>query len=151
MESGNMVHPTGKYQPMENHIRLSFKSLVLGLILALVSQASFAQTTDHVLKGTVSDRIYNEPIVGANIVLAGTTIGTVTDAEGKFEFPQKLKEGDQIKFTFIGYEPATYTIGKETDEILTVNMLLDIQVLIETAVADPVIQKKRSWRVKDWF
>jgi hypothetical protein len=134
---------------MKNRIRFSFRPALLGLFVALASQASFAQTTDHVVKGTVSDRFYHEPIPGANILLVGSTVGTVTDAEGKFEFPQRLKEGDQLRFTFIGYQPATFTVGKETNEVLTLNMELDIEVMIETAVADPVIPKKKAWlRIK---
>jgi hypothetical protein len=136
---------------MKNHIRLTFKTALFGLLLALVSQALFAQTT-HVVKGTVSDRLYQDPVIGANVVLVGTTIGTVTDAEGKFEFPQRLKEGDKIQFTFVGYKPATFTVGNETGEVLTLHMELDIDVMIETAVADPVIPRnaKKGW-IKDWF
>lgn len=136
---------------MENRIRLSFKTGLFGLLLALISQASFAQTT-HVVKGTVSDRLYQDPVIGANVILLGTTAGVITDAEGKFEFPQRLKEGDKLQFTFVGYKPATFTVGKETDEVLTIHMELDIDVMIETAVADPEIPKKaRHGWIKDWF
>jgi hypothetical protein len=126
---------------------------LLGLILVFVSVASFAQTPGHKVKGTVSDHIYKEPIPGANILLVGTTIGTVTDTRGNFEFPQTLKEGDQLKFSSLGYQPITFTVGKETDEVLTVRIELDIEVLIETAVADPIIPKKKAWfpGIKDWF
>jgi len=139
---------------MENRIRLSIKPALLGLIFAFTSTALFAQTTDHLVKGTVADHLYKDPIPGANVMLVGTTIGTVSDVDGKFEFPQRLKEGDQLKFTFVGYQPQTFTVGAQTDEILTVNIELDIEVLIECAIADPVIQKKsaKTWHsIKDWF
>ena len=34
--------------------------------------------------GRVLQRIDNEPVIGANIVVTGTTIGTITDVEGRF-------------------------------------------------------------------
>lgn len=70
---------------MENHIRLSFKPALIGLLFAYVNAASFAQTSDHIVKGTVADHFYRDLIPGAAVILVGTTIGTVTDLDGKFE------------------------------------------------------------------
>jgi hypothetical protein len=54
---------------------------VLALFASLVV---FAQGT---LSGTIIDEKYVEPLIGANVILEGTAIGTSTDFDGKYQFP----------------------------------------------------------------
>lgn len=51
-------------------------------------------------KGIVSDDL--GPIAGAYVVLEGTSISTTTDFDGYFEFPEKLKKGDVLVFSYVG-------------------------------------------------
>ena len=51
--------------------------------------ALYAQT--HTVSGTVIDKDANEPLIGANVLIKGTTIGTVTDLDGKYT----LQAGDK--------------------------------------------------------
>lgn len=53
------------------------------------------------IKGTVKDA--TGPVVGASVIIKGTTNGTVTDLDGKFEL-SGLKTGDIIQISYIGYE-----------------------------------------------
>ena len=39
------------------------------------------------MKGRVLDEEYSSGIIGANVLIKGSTIGTVTDEEGRFELP----------------------------------------------------------------
>ena len=55
--------------------------LVLGLLLSV---GAVAQQMS--VKGTVKDQT-GEPIIGANVLVKGTTTGVVTDLDGKFEVP----------------------------------------------------------------
>ena len=49
----------------------------LTFLLGMFVTALYAQT--HTVSGTVIDKDANEPLIGANVLIKGTTIGTVTD------------------------------------------------------------------------
>lgn len=71
------------------------------------------QEKDITVKGTVLDE-NGLPLPGTNIILKGTAIGTQTNFDGEFEFPEKLKKGDVLIFSFIGYGSKTVVINNET-------------------------------------
>jgi outer membrane receptor protein involved in Fe transport len=61
------------------------RKVILTSVLALfASLVVFAQGT---LSGTIIDEKYVEPLIGANVILEGTAIGTSTDFDGKYQFP----------------------------------------------------------------
>jgi hypothetical protein len=79
----------------------------ISLVLMIITISSFAQ------KGRIEGKIYdasnNQPVPFANIIILGTSTGTVTDVDGKFEFTN-LKPGYvNLQVTFIGYKPETST------------------------------------------
>jgi hypothetical protein len=108
------------------------------------------------LKGIVLTE-ENEPLAGANIILKGSTAGTVADADGRFEFPQKVKEGDVIAVYFIGFEPKEYTVQKKNSDELTIQMVCDYSIMGELVVVGGVYAEKPSmfrrlwWKVKGLF
>ncbi|WP_298140406.1 SusC/RagA family TonB-linked outer membrane protein [Flavobacterium sp.] len=69
-------------------------------LLLLLPFSVFAQST---LEGVVKDSKSKQPIPGVNVVVQGATAGTSTDLDGKFKLA-KLKSGDKIVFSFIGYK-----------------------------------------------
>ena len=73
---------------------------VIGLIglICLVCNGVMGQTQ---LKGRVCDE-KGEPVIGASIVVKGTTNGTATDLDGNFIL--KAKVGQTIQITYIGYK-----------------------------------------------
>jgi hypothetical protein len=89
--------------------------------------------TEKTLKGIVMDEA-NEPMPGVNLVLKGSTIGTFADVNGRFEFPQKVKEGDVICFYFIGYISKEYVVPKDAGNELEIQMVCDVTTLGEVAV-----------------
>lgn len=52
------------------------------------------------IKGTVVDD-KGEPVIGANVIVVGTSVGTITDIDGVFKI--NAKAGAKLKITFIGY------------------------------------------------
>lgn len=72
---------------------------VLVSIISLFSAAVYAQGT---ITGKVLDAETEEALIGASVVLEGTTIGTITDIDGNFSL--SVKEGEQtINISYIGY------------------------------------------------
>lgn len=78
----------------------------------------------YTLTGTIVDEA-NEPLPGVNVVLKGTTIGTQTDFDGKFEFPQQLEVNDILVFSFIGYETKTYQVAASTNSNIDISLAFD--------------------------
>ena len=65
------------------------------------------------VSGTVTNASTGETLPGVNVVVTGTTVGTITDSAGKYsiEVPQGSKS---LTFSFIGMEPQEITIGTLT-------------------------------------
>jgi len=91
------------------------------------------------ITGTVTDK--NGPIPGANVVVTGTTMGAITDLNGKFsiEVPQGAKS---LTFTFVGMEPQEITIGTLTQ--IDVTMTESAISLEEVVVVGYGTQKKAT-------
>jgi TonB-linked SusC/RagA family outer membrane protein len=77
----------------------SRKSLFILAALLLIGPLAWAQRK---LSGSVLDAKNNEPLVGASIVVPGTTTGTSADAEGKFSLTIP-ESSTSIQVSFIGY------------------------------------------------
>jgi hypothetical protein len=77
----------------------------------------------QIIRGVVKSDEDHLPLPGVTVYLKGSTENTVTDADGRFEFPRKLEEGDVLVFNFIGLEAQEHTIPKKPTEKLEVSML----------------------------
>ena len=76
----------------------TFKVLLMFIVGLFLSVNTFAQQI--VVKGIVKDTT-GEPIIGANVIVKGTTNGTITDFDGNFLL--NANKGDIIIISFIGY------------------------------------------------
>jgi|GEM_PF-766115 len=65
------------------------------------------------IKGTVKDE-HGNPIQGASIILKGSTHGTITDADGKYEFEKPVGESGGLIAIHPGYEQKSNTLSTET-------------------------------------
>lgn len=113
-----------------------FKRLYLIAILILNSAFLWAQNGS--IDGKISDHRSQETIVGANVVIEGTTVGSSTDIDGNFVIPN-LKPGTyNIVVSFVTYKTQTINdvvveAGKITT--LSVSLLEDVAELAEIVVA----------------
>lgn len=85
-----------------------FKNALLFGFMFMSTLTVFSQSK---VTGTVIDGEFNQPLAGASVVVKGTTTGTATDFDGKFEITTSQKSGE-IVISFLGYETKTvsYTI-----------------------------------------
>lgn len=93
---------------------------------------------DFNVSGTVVDE-QNQPLPGVNILLKGTSLGTATDAEGKFSISVRDKD-DVLIFSFIGYTTTEVLVGDQTQ--LSISLQADIATLSEVVVVGYGTQKK---------
>ena len=93
------------------------KQYIIILILlvsgALTATPALAQKagTKHTVTGKVTDQS-GEPLIGATVLVTGTTIGASTNAAG--EYTIQVPEGASLTFQYIGYEPKTEKVGSRT-------------------------------------
>ncbi|HZH71778.1 MAG TPA: TonB-dependent receptor, partial [Mariniphaga sp.] len=141
--------------------RKQMKSMVFFMLLVLISWNSYSQ--DIAVQGKVSDAA-GEPLIGVNVVEAGTLNGTITDVNGGFT----LKVSDSnatLKLTYIGYEPQTLELAgrsqvdivmqestSELDEVVVVGYGTQKKVTITgsvDAIAGEEIQNRSAVLVSD--
>lgn len=83
------------------------------------------------ISGVVTDAITKEPIIGANIIIEGTTKGTVTDIDGRFslDLPQ---QNAVIVISYLGYNTERVSVGSGSE--VEVKLIPDIKSLEEVVV-----------------
>ncbi len=81
------------------------------------------------ISGSVVDKM--GPVIGASVLVKGTTNGIMTDMDGKFEL-EGLKNGDVIQISYIGY--VTQEIKYTGQSTISVKMEEDSQALDEVVV-----------------
>ena len=128
---------------------LSYLSILSFAFLSLLAiQNIDAQQTNEqagLLVGTVLDHD-NLPLPNMSIVLKGTKIGTSTNFEGEFTFPQKLKEGDVLIFSALGYSPKRIKIGKDQTVL---NVIMEAELVELMGAVDtnkPYTSKRTLWQ-----
>jgi len=84
------------------------KRILLALALTTILTNLFAQT--KTISGKINDASNRESLIGASIIVKGTTIGVITDADGKFtlDIPETAKT---LVVTYLGYEPREISVG----------------------------------------
>ncbi len=109
-----------------------FYPLVLFWSIGMLS----AQNT---VSGTVTSGTENEPLIGANIIVKGTSIGTVTDLDGNFilEVPSL---DDTLQLSYTGYQNQEVPIAGRAE--VNIQMYLSSELLDEVIVVGYGTQKK---------
>ena len=113
------------------------KSLFLLVCLVLSGITVFAQ--EKTVTGVVTDS-FNEPLIGASIVVQGTTNGVITDLDGKYSI--KVTPGATLQFSYVGMEKQSVKVGNQS--VINVQLKDDSQMLAETVVIGYGSAKKRD-------
>lgn len=99
-----------------------------------------ANTKQRTITGTVVDN-NNEPLIGVNVVVEGTSTGTATDFDGKFTLA--ISENDtKLLFSYIGYESQLIDISQKQN--VRVVMREDGELLDELVVTALVLNVLRK-------
>ena len=128
---------------VQSILRLNKKSKIVGILIVsltisspsifaenrnVLSQQENVEADEKLITGIVIDDS-GEPVIGANITIEGTTIGTITDLDGKFSL--QVSPSSVIKITYIGYKQQLIQIGNKNN--------LKIVIQEETANLDEVV------------
>jgi TonB-linked SusC/RagA family outer membrane protein len=113
---------------------------LVGLILLLGSQTAWAQR----ITGTVADE-EGQTVLGVSVLVKGTTRGTITDLDGKFELA--ATKGESLVFSLVGYAQQTVAV---TEGVGTMNIVLGggnvkMDEVVVTALGTRVEKRKNGY------
>ncbi len=111
-----------------NLIHKLLRSVFLFLISFVIVYTVNAQGRE--ITGSVSDSQTGESLIGVNVQILGTTVGTVTNVDGTFTIT--ASSGQSLVFSYVGYESRTIEITDQTT--LDVAMTLSYERLDEVVV-----------------
>lgn len=107
---------------------------------SLVSPSGAEQSKGILVKGTVFDED-KLPIIGANIMVKGTSLGTITDMDGNFNLTVPYEDA-VLTVSFIGY--TTKDIPLKGQRQLNITLVEDSKTLQEVVVIGYGSQKKTT-------
>nr|MCU0369583.1 carboxypeptidase-like regulatory domain-containing protein [Cyclobacteriaceae bacterium] len=110
---------------------------VLLFLWLACSHAVLAQ--ERVVSGTVKDE-NGAAMPGVNVLVVGTSNGTVTDASGKYSI--SVGSGSRLLFSFIGYTSQEVAVGASTT--VDVSLKVDVTELSEIVVTGYASQEKKD-------
>lgn len=94
---------------------------------------------DVTVTGTVVDS-EGEPLIGATVMVTGTTTGAITDVDGKFSI--KAAPGKEIRISYVGYLPHTFKVRQGETDYGRIVLNSDSQSLDDVVVIGYGTQKK---------
>ncbi len=126
---------------MTKYLRIIF----IGLYLLILQANIFAGTTGKIA-GQVTDKTTGEALIGVNIILLGTNLGSATDVDGSF-FILNIPPGTyQIKATLVGYSAVNFeNVKVSVDQTTRLDFqmgqeAIEINNVVVTA-SKPLVQK----------
>jgi TonB-linked SusC/RagA family outer membrane protein len=138
--------PHGKLRQLLLPLKLSIIISILTTFSALaldlgVTTSSAIDVQQQKVTGTVLDSKTNEPLIGVNVSVEGTTVGAITDLSGKYSLviPGSAKT---LVFTYVGYTPVKIQLqGQNT---IDVKMTAEVLSLDEVVVVGYGTQKRAT-------
>ena len=102
-----------------------------------VGSVNILQQKGKTVSGVITDAY--GAVIGANVVVKGTTTGTVTDVDGKFTLVNVPADA-VLQISYIGYETQEIKVGRQT--VFNIRLNEDSQALDEVVVVGYGVQKK---------
>ncbi len=110
------------------------------LIVVLTTITAYTQNT---IRGEIFDATNNDPIIGANVIIKGSTEGTTSDWDGSFEFQTDKDYPITIEFSYIGY--TTKELILTNNKRITINLEEDVEVIdVVEVVASRISDKQKE-------
>ncbi|MDR2917203.1 MAG: TonB-dependent receptor [Tannerella sp.] len=122
-----------KYKIEDRYILVSKNENVKAIPVQAVQQQ------DQIVMGIITDA-YNDPVTGANIVVKGTSRGTISDFDGKYSI--QVNPGETLLFSYLGFQTVERIVNNEKN--IDIQMAEDSQALDEVVVVGFGGQRKAN-------
>ena len=122
---------------------------VEGTNILLTRRPAAPQSRAVSVTGRVTDAS-GQPIVGASVIVRGTTVGVSTDAEGRFALEVPSPAASQtLEVSYLGYETAAVPVGSRTSfEVTLQESSSEIEQVVVTALGIKRQEKALSYNVQ---
>jgi TonB-linked SusC/RagA family outer membrane protein len=120
-------------------IRAKMRFLFLALSFTCFL-GGFAAAQQNAISGTVKDAATGEALIGVTVLVKGTTMGALTDIDGKFTLP--VNSPATLQLSFVGY--TTQEVAAKPGTQITIAMALELTAISEVVVVGYGTQKKES-------
>ncbi|MEX2603250.1 MAG: TonB-dependent receptor [Gracilimonas sp.] len=97
----------------------AYRNLIVTLLFLLISNSLFAQGT---LKGVVTDQTDGNTLIGASVIIVGTSLGTATNIEGQYEIRRVPTGQVQVRVSYIGYQSEVFDLNIVEDSTITLDV-----------------------------
>ncbi len=87
------------------------RKLIIATLFFCVLFSVESLHSQNVIKGVIIDAVTNDPIIGGNVIVEGTTQGTITDWDGSFEFETAASYPVNIMCSYIGYDEVLIVVS----------------------------------------
>ena len=144
-----------KDTPLNNVLNTLFQSsdiayAVENTSIVLSQKAPAAQPGQPV---TVTGKVVDAsgmPVIGAAVIVKGTTIGTSTGVDGDFSLQVPSPSADAVlEINYLGYEPIAQTVGSRTNITFTLReSAVDVDAVVVTALGIKRSEKALSYNVQ---
>lgn len=105
--------------------KLSFP-IKLTLLILMISPAVFGQGA---MRGIVTDEATSKPLVGANVYLLSTALGSATDLEGIFRIVHIPEGRYTLRVSYIGYQTKNLEVKIQNDQTVELDVALTYEVI----------------------
>ena len=102
---------------------------------AIMISAAFAQY--GTISGTVVDRETGETLIGANVIVIGTSLGAATNLDGKFNIVNIPAGSYAVKVTYVGYQELTVSNIRVVDGLTA--YVEDLELASEALETEPIL------------
>lgn len=122
---------------------MQIKRLTLPIILCAIGMVFFAQNSfaQGTITGTVYDDNSGETLIGATVILKGTSTGITTDIDGNFSLKVNQNPPLTLVINFLGYTQQEITVNSFSDKV-RVNLTTDQVMMSEVEVVGSRISEK---------
>ena len=132
---------------MKTNSKLSINrpAAILFAVIGFLFYSTSINAQDIQVKGIVKGKSEDviEILSGANVYIKGTTIATSTNTKGEFTFPRKLKAGEILIFSYLGYEKKSVRIRPNTT-FLSVILEEDDNEILGAPMSNKRFKSKRN-------
>ncbi|MEN7549426.1 SusC/RagA family TonB-linked outer membrane protein [Rapidithrix thailandica] len=118
--------------------------LICMVVMAFLCYCPVAlgQNSDKVVSGTVKSASDDNPLPGVNVLIKGTSIGAITDANGKYQLQVPSDNQQILVFSYVGYATMEIAIGDRS--VVDISMDEDAQELGEVVVTALGIERDKK-------
>uniref|UniRef100_UPI00351D2657 SusC/RagA family TonB-linked outer membrane protein n=1 Tax=uncultured Alistipes sp. TaxID=538949 RepID=UPI00351D2657 len=114
----------------------------------ILSQRKSGTTSAAIVSGTVYDTS-GQPVVGAAVIVKGTTTGASTDIDGKYSLQVPAAETAVLQVNYLGYVPAEIAVGNRSVIDVTLKEdAVDVDAVVVTALGIKRSEKALSYNVQ---